>query len=187
MRILSSPFNLIKEYRIIEYTICIALSLSIFPTMTCPRMTSHDTPPWYLTLLYRHLGCSVLWRDSDNCVVHLLDEGVSSREDASTSWPSSSGLRGHRKTILESADNALFKMVRFVLLWLLGPGLDGQDVEASSREDTPSSGRWTGHMFISNIETDPLCCYYTCQYSRHEFVSRTAAVDIACHQPACPQ
>jgi hypothetical protein len=50
---------------------------------------------------------------------HLLDEGVSSREDASTSWPSSSGLRGRRRTyltILESADNALFKMVRYVFL-----------------------------------------------------------------------
>jgi hypothetical protein len=28
--------------------------------------------------------------------VHLLDEDVSSREDASTSWPYSSGLRSHR-------------------------------------------------------------------------------------------
>jgi hypothetical protein len=43
------------------------------------------------------------------CVVHLLSEGVPSREDASTSWPSSSGLRGHRRTyltMLESADYA---------------------------------------------------------------------------------
>jgi hypothetical protein len=31
-------------------------------------------------------------------LVHLLDEGVSSLEDASTSWPSSSGLRGRRRT-----------------------------------------------------------------------------------------
>jgi hypothetical protein len=54
------------------------------------------------------------------CVVHLLSEDVPSREDASTSWPSSSGLRGHRRTyltILESADHALFKMVRYVLLY----------------------------------------------------------------------
>jgi hypothetical protein len=37
---------------------------------------------------------------------------------ASTSWPSSSGLLGHRRTyhtILESADHAIFKMVRYVL------------------------------------------------------------------------
>jgi hypothetical protein len=70
----------------------------------------------------------------DLCVVHLLSEGVPSREDASTSWPSSSGLRGHRRTyrpILESADHALFKMVRYVLLPPLRPELDGQDVEAS--------------------------------------------------------
>jgi hypothetical protein len=77
-------------------------------------------------------------------IVNLLDEGVSSREDASTSWPSSSGLQGRRKTyltILELADHALFKMVRYVLLRPLRPELDGQDVEAPSREDTPSSSR----------------------------------------------
>jgi hypothetical protein len=70
----------------------------------------------------------------DLCVVHLLSEGVPSREDASTSWSSSSGLRGHRRTyrpILELADHALFKMVRYVLLPPLRPELDGQDVEAS--------------------------------------------------------
>jgi hypothetical protein len=41
----------------------------------------------------------------------------------------SSGLRGHRRTyltILESADLALFKMVRYVLLQPLRPELDGQ-------------------------------------------------------------
>jgi hypothetical protein len=51
--------------------------------------------------------------------VHLLSEDVSSREDASTSWPSSSGLRCHKRTyltILESADDDLFKMVGYVLL-----------------------------------------------------------------------
>jgi sensor histidine kinase YesM len=63
--------------------------------------------------------------------------GVPSREDASTSWPSSSDLKGHRRTyltILESVDHALFKMVRYVLLRPLRPELDGQDVEA--RENT---------------------------------------------------
>jgi hypothetical protein len=82
------------------------------------------------------------------CVVHLLSEGVPSREDASTSWPSSSGIRGHRRTylaILESAGYALFKMVWYVFLRPLRPELDGQAVEASSREDTPSSSRWTTH------------------------------------------
>jgi hypothetical protein len=52
---------------------------------------------------------------------------------ASTSWPSSSGFLGHRRTyriILESADHALFKMVREVLLRPLRPELDGRDVEA---------------------------------------------------------
>jgi hypothetical protein len=41
----------------------------------------------------------------------------------------SSGLRGHRTTyltILELADHALFKMVRYVLLRPLRPELDGQ-------------------------------------------------------------
>jgi hypothetical protein len=52
---------------------------------------------------------------------------------ASTPWPSSSGLLGHTRTyltILELADHALFKMVRYVLLRPLRPELDGQDVEA---------------------------------------------------------
>jgi hypothetical protein len=52
---------------------------------------------------------------------------------ASTSWPTSSGLLGHRRTyvtIFESADHALFKMVRYVLLCPLRPELDGRDVEA---------------------------------------------------------
>jgi hypothetical protein len=42
----------------------------------------------------------------------------------------SSGLRGHRRTnltILESADHALFKMVRYVLLQPLSPEPDVQD------------------------------------------------------------
>jgi hypothetical protein len=76
--------------------------------------------------------------------VHLLGEDVSSREDALKSWPSSPGLRGHRRTyllILELADNALFKMVRYVFLRSLRPKLDGQDVEPSSCEDTSSSSR----------------------------------------------
>jgi hypothetical protein len=50
----------------------------------------------------------------------------------STSWHSSSGLRGRRRTcctILEWADHFLFKMVRNVLLRPLMPELDGQDVE----------------------------------------------------------
>jgi hypothetical protein len=49
---------------------------------------------------------------------------VSKRDDASTSWPSSSGLRGRRRTyltILELADHALFKMVMHVLLPSLRP------------------------------------------------------------------
>jgi hypothetical protein len=48
-------------------------------------------------------------------LVHLLGEDVSSR-DTSASWPSSSGLTGHRRTyltILESSDHVLFKMVRY--------------------------------------------------------------------------
>jgi hypothetical protein len=46
--------------------------------------------------------------------VHLLSEDMSSREDASTSWPSSSVLRGRRKTyltILKWAWSDHFKMV----------------------------------------------------------------------------
>jgi hypothetical protein len=46
------------------------------------------------------------------------------------SWPSSSGLRGHRRTyitILKRAWPANFKMVWYVLLRPLRPELDGQD------------------------------------------------------------
>jgi hypothetical protein len=39
--------------------------------------------------------------------VHLLNEGVSSREDASTSWPSSSDLRRTYHTILKRAAHGL--------------------------------------------------------------------------------
>jgi hypothetical protein len=57
---------------------------------------------------------------------------------------SSSGLRGHKRTyltILESADHALFKMVRYVLLRPLRPELDDKtktclaEGELSSRLD----------------------------------------------------
>jgi hypothetical protein len=48
---------------------------------------------------------------------------------------------GNFHTILKLADHALFKMVRYVLLRPLRPDLDGQDVEASSREDTSSLSR----------------------------------------------
>jgi hypothetical protein len=49
----------------------------------------------------------------------LLGEDLSLREYASTSWPSSTGLRGRRRTyhtILKFADHVLFKMVMYVLL-----------------------------------------------------------------------
>jgi hypothetical protein len=76
--------------------------------------------------------------------VDLLSEDVSSREDAPTSWPSSSGLSEVTGSEdlpyhFESADNALLKMVRYVFLRPLRPELDGRDVEASSREDMLSS------------------------------------------------
>jgi hypothetical protein len=82
--------------------------------------------------------------------VHLLGEDVSSREDLSSredtsaSWPPNPSLIGHRRTyltILESADHALFKMERYILLRPLRPELDGKDVEASSHEDMSSSSR----------------------------------------------
>jgi hypothetical protein len=61
------------------------------------------------------------------CVVHLLSESVHSREDTFLSWhlaPVSEVTRG--LTILESADHALFKMVRYVLLQPLRPELDAK-------------------------------------------------------------
>jgi hypothetical protein len=67
---------------------------------------------------------------------------------ASTSWPSSSGLLGHRRTyltILESADHALFKMVRYVLLRPLRLKLDGRDVEA--RRVIKKYGSWGAISF----------------------------------------
>jgi hypothetical protein len=60
-------------------------------------------------------------------VVHLLSEGVPSREDTFLSWhlaPVSQVTRG--LSILESADHALFKMVRYVLLRPLWPELDAK-------------------------------------------------------------
>jgi hypothetical protein len=50
----------------------------------------------------------------------------------STSWHSSSSLRSRRRTyrtILEWADHALLKMVRYVLQRPLRPELDGQELE----------------------------------------------------------
>jgi hypothetical protein len=54
------------------------------------------------------------------CVVHLLSEGVPSWEDASTSWPSSSGLLRTLRTVLEvlliySAKACLRGKTRFCL------------------------------------------------------------------------
>jgi hypothetical protein len=46
-----------------------------------------------------------------------------------------------RLAIFESADNALLKMVRNVLLRPLRQELDGQDVEASCHEDTSLPSR----------------------------------------------
>jgi hypothetical protein len=84
---------------------------------------------WFLWILYiLYILCIRCFLWPGCCVVHLLSEGVPSREDASTSWPSSSGLRHHRRTyltILKSADHALFKMVRYVLLRPLRPELGG--------------------------------------------------------------
>jgi hypothetical protein len=85
-----------------------------------------------------------------SCVVHLLSEGVPSREDASASWPSSSGLRGHRIEDLPYH----FRIGR------LCPFINGkvclpETSEAgarwprrgeSSREDTYLSFRWTGRL-----------------------------------------
>jgi hypothetical protein len=51
------------------------------------------------------------------------------------------GCRKTYLTILELEDHALFQKVRYVVLQPLRPELDGQDVEASYREDTPSSSR----------------------------------------------
>jgi hypothetical protein len=84
----------------------------------------------------RYTVSLLFWNDTPwhKLPVYLLSEDVSSQEDASTSWPSSSGLKGHRmiyNTILEAADHALYKMVRYVLLRPLRPELEGQDVEAS--------------------------------------------------------
>jgi hypothetical protein len=53
------------------------------------------------------------------CVVHLLSESVHSREDTFLSWHLA-------PVILESADHALFKMVRYVLLQPLRPELDAK-------------------------------------------------------------
>jgi hypothetical protein len=53
--------------------------------------------------------------------VHLLGEDVSSREDASTSWPSSSGLRGRRRSYLTILELPFKKMVRLNQGSILGP------------------------------------------------------------------
>jgi hypothetical protein len=81
---------------------------------------------------------------------HILLACSSSLDDSSPSarhvfvLASSSGLRGHKRTyptILESADHALFKMVRYALLRPLRPELDAKtktclaEGELSSRLD----------------------------------------------------
>jgi hypothetical protein len=84
--------------------------------------------------------------------------------DTSTSWPSSSGLRGRRRTyltILKRAWSANSKMVRKDLLLPLRPELDVQDVEASSREDTSLSSRWTGQFYTKySVEWECRILYF---------------------------
>jgi hypothetical protein len=69
---------------------------------------------------------------------------VDGQDVKKTPRPSSSDLRGRRRTyltILELADHALFKMVTYVLLCLLRPELVGQDVKAFSREGASATFR----------------------------------------------
>jgi hypothetical protein len=61
--------------------------------------------------------------------VHLVWMTARLQQDTFFVLASSFGLRGHKKaylTILESADHALFKMVRYVLLRPLRPELDAK-------------------------------------------------------------
>jgi hypothetical protein len=141
------------------------LELKNFPTPAgskCSFLTCRWHPPCVNT------PC---WRADGSCLPEQMNRTkvTPSREDAPTSWPSSSGLRGCRRiylTILESADNALFKMARYVFLRPLRSELDGQYVEASSHEDTPSSSRWTGHQYI-DVALGVLLSYGRRAHARH--------------------
>jgi hypothetical protein len=77
---------------------------------------------------------------------------------------SCSSLRGHRRTyltILESADHALFKMVRYVLLRPLRPELDAKtktclaDGELSSRLDEQANSITLIELFPESITWRP--------------------------------
>jgi hypothetical protein len=59
-------------------------------------------------------------------IAHCIGTCISPYKIYSSSWPSSSGLRGRRTTyhtIFKLADHALFKMVRYVFLRPLRPEL----------------------------------------------------------------
>jgi hypothetical protein len=77
----------------------------------------------------------------DLCVVHLLSEGVPSREDTFLSWhlaPVSKVTRYHL------ADHALFKIVRYVLLRPLRPELDANTKTCLPVKTHPPDLVWLG-------------------------------------------
>jgi hypothetical protein len=85
-----------------------------------------------------HLACSSSLDDSSPSARHVFV------------LASSSGLSGHKRTyltILESADHALYKMVRYVLLRPLRPELDAKtktclaEGELSSRLDEQANSQ----------------------------------------------
>jgi hypothetical protein len=88
----------------------------------------HDDPPWYFMM--EKLVCFYFQLLYGSNHLDLVVATTSCcNDDQAKSWPSSSGLRGRRRTnhtILKLADHALFKMVRYVFLRPLRPELDGQ-------------------------------------------------------------
>jgi hypothetical protein len=98
------------------------------------KLIGHHHPPKFHLFLREILYCLVKKSKTEVKIV-LLMACSSSLDDSSPSarhvfvLASSSNLRGNNRTyptILESADHALFKMVRYVLLRPLRPELDAK-------------------------------------------------------------
>jgi hypothetical protein len=87
-----------------------------------------------VTLRFRNLRETCGWLKD-----RVSHAGPAGRVKTNKQMTSRSGLRGHRRTyltILESADHALFKMVRYVLMRPLRPEIDGSISNFSDFSET---------------------------------------------------
>jgi hypothetical protein len=99
------------------------------------------------------------------CVVHLFRRAFAGRHVFVLA--SSSGLRGHKRTyltILESADHALFKLVRYVLLRPLRPELD-----AKTKTCLPAKTRFC-HLYPVHLLAIPMYICTSQSLFSHSYV-----------------